>query len=253
MADASKRIGRLRRIDRAAVVVITLGGIAVVVAVLGILVFVASEAWPLFRAASVVPRDAVRIETSLSAAPRGSFRAIGVDEYRKYVYAVEPDGRVVFYRYDSGERAMDVPIEALTTAAVVSSSKTTVGHDVAAGLSDGRVAILQVRYVPAYEGARLKDVTTELRQLGTVLLDSGGRAVRQVSYLEQDGRRFVAGLVADTELAYTWTNAEGVETRAACWSKAGGSPTFAWARTARCLPEPIPAPFTTGSSEMHPS
>ena len=49
MAAASGRIARLRRIDRAAVVVITLGGIAVVAAVLGILVFVASEALPLFR------------------------------------------------------------------------------------------------------------------------------------------------------------------------------------------------------------
>src|SRR6187402_1471550 len=99
MADASRRIGRLRRIDRAAVVVITLGGIAVVVAVLGILVFVASEAWPLFRPASLVPRDAVQIGTALNATPGGAFRAIGVDEYRKYVYTVEPTGRVAFYRY----------------------------------------------------------------------------------------------------------------------------------------------------------
>ena len=53
MAAASKRIGRLRRIDRAAVIVITLGGIGVVAAVLGILVFVAGEAMPLFRPATL--------------------------------------------------------------------------------------------------------------------------------------------------------------------------------------------------------
>jgi hypothetical protein len=44
MATASKRIARLKRIDRAAVFVITLGGLAVVVGVLGILVFIVAEA-----------------------------------------------------------------------------------------------------------------------------------------------------------------------------------------------------------------
>ena len=55
MAAAAKRIGRLKRIDRAAVFVITLGGVAVVVGVLGILLFIAAEAVPLFRPARVVP------------------------------------------------------------------------------------------------------------------------------------------------------------------------------------------------------
>ena len=51
MATASKRIARLKRIDRAAVFVITLGGLSVVVGVLGILVFIAAEALPMFRSA----------------------------------------------------------------------------------------------------------------------------------------------------------------------------------------------------------
>ena len=40
MAAAAGRIKRLKRIDRAAVGVITLGGIAVIVSVVGILVFI---------------------------------------------------------------------------------------------------------------------------------------------------------------------------------------------------------------------
>ena len=44
MASATRRIARLKRIDRAAVFVITLGGLSVVVGVLGILVFIAAEA-----------------------------------------------------------------------------------------------------------------------------------------------------------------------------------------------------------------
>ena len=53
MAAASKRIARLKRVDRAAVFIITLGGLAVVVGVLGILLFIGAETVPLFRPARV--------------------------------------------------------------------------------------------------------------------------------------------------------------------------------------------------------
>src|SRR5688572_13783790 len=88
MAAASRHIGRLKRIDRAAVVVITLGGIAVVVAVIGILVFVAAEAAPLFRSASLTPDGHVPIQSAMNMTGSAGFRGAGVDEYRKYLYTV---------------------------------------------------------------------------------------------------------------------------------------------------------------------
>jgi len=214
MAAASKRIGRLRRVDRAAVVVITLGGLAVVVAVLGILVFVASEALPLFTSATLRPRGNIQISTALSPTNASSLRAVGVDEYQKYLYTVEPSGSVVFSRLDSGERATDVAVPGLGAATVTSSSRSVVGHFVAAGLSDGRVSLMQVMYVPQYDGQALKDVSIEVRERAIVSLDDAARPVRQVSYIEQDDQKFVAGLVADDEVRYWWTDAEGAEHRA---------------------------------------
>src|SRR5918993_802509 len=124
MAAASSRIGRLRRIDRAAVLIITLGGIAVVAAVLGILVFVASEAIPLFRGARIVRTGETNIPTTVQPADAAArMRAVGVDEYRKYVYTVEPDGRLAFFKVDSGEQAKDFPLPGLESASVTSSSR----------------------------------------------------------------------------------------------------------------------------------
>jgi phosphate transport system permease protein len=214
MAAASKRIGRLRRIDRAAVIIITLGGLAVVVAVLGILVFVASEALPLFTSATLEPRGNIQIRTALSPANASALRAVGIDEYQKYVFTVEPVGSVVFYRLDSGARALETAIAGRGAATVTSSSRSVVGHYVAAGLSDGRAALMQVVYLPQYEGQTLKDVSIELRDRGNVALDDGGRPVRQVSYIEQDGQKFVAGLVGENEIRYWWTDGEGAEHRA---------------------------------------
>jgi phosphate transport system permease protein len=214
MAAASKRIGRLRRVDRAAVVIITLGGLAVVVAVLGILVFVASEALPLFSSATLTPRGEIQISTALSPANASSLRAVGVDEYQKYIFTVEPTGSVVFYRLDSGARATEIAVPGLGAATVTSSSRSVVDHYVAAGLSDGRASLMQVRYVPQYEGQTLKDVTIEVRERGMATLDDAARPVRQLSYIEQDGQKFVAGIVADDELRYWWTDGEAKEHRA---------------------------------------
>ena len=214
MAAASKRIGRLRRVDRAAVFVITLGGLAIVVAVLGILIFVASEALPLFTPATLEPRGTVQIPTALSPANSSALRAVGVDEYQKYVFTVEPAGSVVFSRLESGQRATEVAVPGLAGATVTSSSRSVVGHFVAAGLSDGRASLMQVMYVPQYDGQTLKDVSVQVRERAIVPLDDAARPVRQISYIEQEGQKFVAGLVADDEVRYWWTDAEGAEHRA---------------------------------------
>jgi phosphate transport system permease protein len=221
MAAASKRIGRLRRIDRAAVFVISLGGIGVVVAVLGILAFVFSEALPLFRSARLQPAGTIRIPTALTPADAASLRAVGVDEYRKYLFTVESSGTVAFYRLDSGALAQQLAVPGLAGATVTSSSRSVVGQYVAAGLSDGRAALMQIAFVPQYEGQALKDVSIDVRERAVVILDEAARPVRQVSYIEQDGQKFAAGLMADGEARYWWTDTEGAEHRTTLGVDAG--------------------------------
>jgi phosphate transport system permease protein len=202
MATAARRIGRLKRIDRGAVLLITFGGIAVVIAVFGILLFIAMEAIPLFRSASLEPAGDVPIVSAIDPAHSEAFRAVGVDEYQRYLFTVEPTGVVAFFALDSGARAREVPVPGRGTAVVTASSRSTLGNNVAAGLSDGRVALMQVRFTPVYEGAILKDLTTEVRDRGIATVDPAGRPVRQVAYLEQDDEKFVAALVGDSEVAF---------------------------------------------------
>ncbi len=101
MAAATGRIKRLKRIDRAAVGIITFGGIAVVLSVIGILVFIGVEALPLFRGASAELAGRIRLG---EAAVQGSMerRALGSDEFGRYVYTVEPTGTVVVRQSEHG-------------------------------------------------------------------------------------------------------------------------------------------------------
>jgi phosphate transport system permease protein len=213
MTAASGRIARLKRIDRAAVGLITLGGVAIIVAVAGILVFIAAEALPLFRPAVVTPAGSVAIDTRAASAEAPALEAFGVDEYRKYLYTVEPDARVVFHLVDTGATAREMPIASLAGATVTATSRSLMGHFVAAATGDGRVALLQVRFTPQYENQELVDLTTDVRERGLVELDPARRPIRLVSYAEQEGQTFVAGAVGDDEIALWWTDAGGADHR----------------------------------------
>jgi phosphate transport system permease protein len=208
MAAAARRIARLKRVDRAAVAVITLGGIAIIIAVLGILVFIGAEALPLFRAASITPRGTV--PAAVSSSPQaGAFTALGTDEYLKYFYGVEPDGRVAFRQLATGALAHEMPVPGVQDATVTSSSRSLLDNFVAAGLSDGRVSLMQIRFTPVFTGQTVTDVGVEIVDRMAVLVDPKKRPARQVTYGEEDGQKFAATLVADDEIAYWWTDSEG--------------------------------------------
>jgi phosphate transport system permease protein len=197
MAAATRRIARLKRADRAAVFVITLGGLSVIASVLGILLFIGAEAVPMFRSAAVRPQPAIRLATPAST----ELRAAGLDEYQRQLFMVEPDARLVFYDLADGSVSLEFPIPGLEPGTpVVSSSRSLIGNLIAAGTSDGRVALAQVRYVPRYEDQQLAGLDVSVRARGLATVDPSGRAIRQVSYDEHDGYLLVAAIVGDTDI-----------------------------------------------------
>jgi phosphate transport system permease protein len=214
MAAASRRIGRLKRIDRAAVFIITLGGIAVVLSVLGILLFIGAEAVPLFTSAHLYRGKAVGVETAIGKA-RPGLRAVGIDEYRRYVFGIEPDGSVVFRSLADGGPGRTFPVPGLDPGRpVVSSSRSLMGNFLAAGTDDGRVALMQVRFTPRYEKEALAGLDVDVRDRGVVRIDPQGRPVREVSYDEQDGHQYVVAIVGDRDVAIWRGDEPGVGVQA---------------------------------------
>jgi len=211
MATAAKRIARLKRIDRAAVFIITLGGLSVVVAVLGILVFIGWEALPMFRSAAVIVRPAVTL-ASASGAQAPGMRAAGVDEYGRYLSSIEPDGTLLFRSLADGSVRQVDKIAGLETGGVVSSSRSVLGDYFAAGTADGRVALLQVQYAQQYEQQTLSGLAITVRDRGLIALDPGKRPILQVDYHEENDERLVVAVVGDRELLF-WRGSEAGATR----------------------------------------
>ena len=210
MAEATRRIARLKRIDRAAVGIITLGGIAVVIAVFGILVFIGAEAVPLFRGASVTP--AGTLPPLQGASPSSPASVLGTDEYQRFVYAITPDGVVRFRPTVPGDER-DFPLPDLKGATVVAASRGLLDGTVAAALSDGRVSLAHIRFEPIFKGNALDDISIAVTPRVAVMLDAASRPARQVSHVEQDGGFFIAGLVGNDEIAYWHKDGEGEEHR----------------------------------------
>jgi phosphate transport system permease protein len=221
MATAARRIARLKRIDRAAVLIITLGGMAVVIGVMGILVFIAAEAVPMFRPATLTPLERVKTAEPLPS-PAESFSATGTDEYRRYLYAVGADGQIAFYHLKTGARAQALPMPGLAAgASVTASSRSVINNFVAAGTRDGRVALAQVNFAPRYENSVLAGVDPTVRDRGLVAIDDAHRPIRQVSYSEPDGQKRVAAIVGDRDVLLWRTDDSGGEHRAAVSAPAG--------------------------------
>jgi phosphate transport system permease protein len=230
VAAAAGRARLLERVDRAAAVLITLGGVGIVVSVIGILVFVAAQAWPLFQGAKGRPLDTLRLAAPppVSGAPVSTPLATGVDEYQLYLYQLRSDGRLVFFRMRDGAFAFDRPLPRAGGVPFVAGTRTLTGDLLAAATADGRVVMLQVHFQPRYEGQKLADLDVTVDERGSVDLQAQGQGVRELAYGEDAaGGKAVAALLADGSIA-TWRSsgeAEGEGERARLRPEPGESVT----------------------------
>ena len=207
---ASKTIGRVKRIDRAARALITLGGISIIISVLFIFLFIAGETLPLFRSATAEKTATLSLGAAASSGEGPSALAIGVDEYQKYVYQILPDAKVAFYRADTGAPHLEVGIAGLDGARLTAASRSLQGDFFAAGTDDGRVALLQVRFRPLFEGQVLHDLEIEVRDRGLFTIDAAGRPIRDASYRESpEGEKAVAALVGDSDIVIVRFETDG--------------------------------------------
>jgi phosphate transport system permease protein len=81
--------------DRGARVLVTAGGLGIILSILGILAFIVIEIWPMTRGAKVETRAA-------AAVPGLDFVALVTDEYRSHAVGLEADGTLSVVRLDGG-------------------------------------------------------------------------------------------------------------------------------------------------------
>ncbi|MDQ7784784.1 MAG: ABC transporter permease subunit [Desulfomonilaceae bacterium] len=126
--------------DKLADRVITVGGILVIAAVLGMMVFFLYEVAPLFKGGSVKSEWSYRLERTPKS-PLG----VCADDYNTIAATVGRDGEVVAWHVKTG-RALDSDSFDLDGKDVTAFSQAINGSDIAFGFSDGTVRLGKIRF-----------------------------------------------------------------------------------------------------------
>ncbi len=190
--------------DRLGRWLINTGGLAIIVSVLGIFVFIAWEVWPLLSRPDAHPLRRVGWSG-------GEVGALVVDEHRTHVASLSLDGRISVTRIEDGEttleRKLDLSGAARAGEEPPASSRLTSARALpgppalSAATEDGRVVIVPLAWNVVFEGSerRVQPAISEPIQMQ---IDPAGRPLAAyTARLGEDGSLSAAALLADRSLA----------------------------------------------------
>ena len=123
----------VRIIDKIATNVITIGGLFVILAVLGIMAFLVAVALPLFAGETITGSGVFRV-----AAPRSSLFSVEVDDYNTIAVLVSEDGVLTPVHASTGKSLAPLKLD-FAGAKASAFGRTLKGGNVAFGFPDGTV------------------------------------------------------------------------------------------------------------------
>ena len=223
LATPVRRERRARRsviiADRIADRVITIGGILVIIAVLGILVFLVAEVLPLFRGGKVTATHEYTV-----AGFTGRILGMSMDDYKTAVLGLAEDGRTAMFHARTGA-PLESPSFDLQGKTISTTASTIDRSGIALGFGDGTVRFGEIRFqteilspqeVPAdlrklddrdrtdgravysaIPGNQLRKLTSELKLEEPIAVSPSGRPIVAMDYrkggeAERQSRALVA-------------------------------------------------------------
>ena len=173
-------------IDRSMTWFITIGGLGVIIAVLGIFVFILSQIMPLFQGASIRPLRTV--STGVSNA-----KVLGVDEWTALPLLVAADGTLYFIDL-VGERGVFQVNPAFQEERTFSAyAYDQQAQRVAFATSQGEFALVDVNYEPVYDGDT-RTIVAQPEAGAFLALGQPGAPINQVAYGDSGTQKLVAAL-----------------------------------------------------------
>src|SRR5262245_4795407 len=199
IALPSARTRRRIAVDRWASRLVIVGGIIVIASILGILLVILGETWPLFRAPSARLLTTLPIDpAAVSSVPPGT-EGFDVDGYRWAAFAPGGEGTVQFHSLRAGRPIPPVAVPGLDGARVTAATGTGKGRFLV-GTSDGRVLPIEVGYAVTF-GATGRVVTPKVTFGEAVTVDAESRRpIRHVAAAATDSGPVTVVQVGPAEL-----------------------------------------------------
>lgn len=173
-------------IDRFMACFITVGGIAIVAAVLGIFLFILLQILPLFRAARVQPLHSLQL-------PHQPYAVLGVDEWSELPFVIAPDGALSFVDL-VGTRGVQTVQPGFETSKTFSAfAYDQARQEVLYATTDGAFTIVTIDYKTTFDNA-MRTVEGEAKAGPFLPLGRPGFAITRIAYGGTDSQRLVAAI-----------------------------------------------------------
>ena len=176
-----------RLIDRFMTHFITVGGIAVIIAVLGIFVFILSQILPLFQGAQVTPLHTVQL-------PQNTYVTLGADEWTEYPFLLTVDGKLSFVDLvgNRGVQPIDLGFDPSLTFSAFSYNQSR--QDIAFATTDGHVSIVDLNYEIQFGTDGSRTIVASPKTGPLLELGKPGYPIVQVAYGDSEQDKLVAAI-----------------------------------------------------------
>jgi len=201
--------------DKAAGVIITAGGIAIIASIIAILFVIVAETLPLWKSPTATPGKTLALDlaegrgqapSSLSAAavaPQGAntVLALGVDDQQKIAYFATTAGTVDFLSLADNRLLQQYSVTGLNGQRVTAAYRDGVHHDIALGTANGFLIPLKISF-PAKLAEGQRTITPEVKEGKPLQLDEQGRSITTLAYREDEGKVSAAAVLGSRALLF---------------------------------------------------
>ena len=187
-------------LDHLAAGVVWIGGLATIISIMGIFVYLVIEVAPLF----VAPEYESPV-SFLSQSPEQDPRqtlAVGIDQYQEVAYLIHK-GRVGFFQIPSGNPIpYDLPEQSKMQSMVSVARSHGRGHHFALGTDDGHIVPIDIELTPTFHDD-IRTIVPTITHAEPILVDPTGTGIARLAYQETDEGMAVITLSRSGELWIT--------------------------------------------------
>ncbi|HLE26412.1 MAG TPA: ABC transporter permease subunit [Thermodesulfobacteriota bacterium] len=201
---------RRRLADKLARVVITFGGISIILSIIAILVFISLEVYSLWKGAKgelagrfdlnkslVISSHSVN-PTSVSDFP---ILALGIDEYREIVFVITRNGLVDFISLKDGNTVKQIPLRKIEGKKITSALGSLDNEEYTLGTDDGYILPVEIDFKVSFNDNDERIIEPEVVEGGLIKVDA--LPLTHVAYKAlDDDTKGVAAVTSDWRLVF---------------------------------------------------
>ena len=146
---------RRRLADKLARIVITFGGISIILSIIAILVFISLEVYPLWKGAKGELAGRFDLSKSLVISPQSvnptsvsdlPILALGIDEYRQIGFVITENGLVDFISLKDGNAIKQIPLRKIEGKKITSALGSLDNEKYTLGTNDGYILPVKINF-----------------------------------------------------------------------------------------------------------